>query len=196
MTTHALTDQPGPNLDENLELTAHGRSVALIAMRLARLLGFERPAQRRIGLAGALHDVGKREIDERILAKPGPLNSLEWRQIRMHPELGERALRNAGLHDIAAWVRWHHERPDGRGYPDRLRTAQIPLEASILAVADAYDAMTTSRCYGEQLDPDEAIEELRRCAGSQFDPVVVAAAARSGLEVSVGTDARFSVAER
>jgi HD-GYP domain-containing protein (c-di-GMP phosphodiesterase class II) len=77
-------------------------------------------------------------------------------------------------------VRWHHERPDGGGYPDGLRGFQIPLEASILAVADAYDAMITTRCYGTQLSPEEAVSELQRCAGTQFDPVVVAAVVRCG----------------
>lgn len=184
MTASALMDHPGQDLDEELELTPHGRSVALIAMRLAGELALERSAQRRIGLAGALHDIGKRHIDKRIIEKDGPLNAAEWAQIRMHPELGERILRRAGLDDIASWVRWHHERPDGRGYPDRLRGPQIPLEASILAVADAYDSMITARCYGEQLEPHEAIAELRRCAGSQFDRSVVAAAVRCGLDVS------------
>lgn len=180
MTASALMDQPGPGLEDELELTAHGRSVALMAMRLAEELGFKRDAQRRIGLAGALHDVGKRYLDERILTKTEPLDAEEWKQIRLHPELGERILQRAGLDDIASWVRWHHERPDGRGYPDRLRGPRIPLEASILAVADAYDAMITERCYGVQLSPEEALAELQRCAGSQFDPAVVAAAVRCG----------------
>jgi HD-GYP domain-containing protein (c-di-GMP phosphodiesterase class II) len=180
MTASALMEQPGPGLEDELELTAHGRCVALMAMQLAEELGFERDAQRRIGLAGALHDVGKRHIDQRILSKTEPLNEADWAQIRRHPELGERILQRAGLEDIATWVRWHHERPDGGGYPDGLRGFQIPLEASILAVADAYDAMITTRCYGTQLSPEEAVSELQRCAGTQFDPVVVAAVVRCG----------------
>jgi len=196
MTAIGLMDHPGQDLQDELELTAHGRSVALISMQLAGELAFDRAAQRRVGLAGALHDVGKRDIDERILAKDGPLDAAEWAQIRMHPELGERILRRAGLDDIASWVRWHHERPDGRGYPDRLRGPRIPLEASILAVADAYDAMITARCYGERLEPHEALAELRRCAGSQFDRPVVAAAVRCELDLSAGADARVGVAQR
>ncbi len=184
MTATGLMDHPGQDLEDELELTAHGRSVALISMRLASELAFDRSAQRRVGLAGALHDVGKRHIDSRILEKDGPLDADEWAQIRLHPELGEQILRRAGLDDIAGWVRWHHERPDGRGYPDRLRTTRIPLEASILAVADAYDAMITARCYGVQLSPHEALAELRRCAGSQFDRPVVAAAVRCDLDAS------------
>ena len=196
MTGITLMDQPDPTLESELTLTAHGRCVALISMRLARALGFERAEQRRVGLAGALHDIGKRNIDARVLGKTEALDADEWAQIRMHPELGERRLRGAGLDDIALWVRWHHERPDGRGYPDGLPGAKVPLEARILAVADAYDAMVTERCYGSTLEPDEALAELRHCAGSQFDPVVVAAAVRCGLDVSAETGARFTVAER
>ncbi len=97
MTATVLMEQPGLTLDDELELTEHGRSVALISMRIARSLGFERAAERRIGLAGALHDVGKRLLDPEILEKPGPLDAADWAQIRLHPELGERILRRAGL---------------------------------------------------------------------------------------------------
>jgi HD-GYP domain-containing protein (c-di-GMP phosphodiesterase class II) len=180
-------------LDEELELTDHGRSVAVLAMRLARALGFDRAAQREIGLAGALHDIGKRDLDPAILEKTGSLDPSDWVQIRLHPALGEQILRRAGLDSIARWVRWHHERPDGRGYPDQLRSPDIPLEASILAVADAFDAMITARCYGRRLHPVEARGELRRYSGYQFDPVVVAAALRCGLDVSDGTDARAAI---
>jgi HD-GYP domain-containing protein (c-di-GMP phosphodiesterase class II) len=189
MTVTALPAVHQPDLVEELELTAHGRSVSLIAMQLAEALGFDAHRMRRVGLAGALHDVGKREIDPKILAKRGPLSTEDWEQIRRHPELGERVLRRAGLTDAARWVRWHHERPDGHGYPDGLRQDEIPLEAAILAVADAFDAMITNRCYGEQLNRDQALLELCRCSGRQFDPRVVAAALRCDLHVSDGADA-------
>jgi HD-GYP domain-containing protein (c-di-GMP phosphodiesterase class II) len=189
MTVTALPAPHRPALVEELELTAHGRSVSLLAMQLADALGFESHRLRRVGLAGALHDVGKGGIDPRILAKPGPLDPDEWEQIRLHPELGERILRRAGLIDAARWVRYHHERPDGQGYPDGLRDEEIPVEAAILAVADAFDAMITDRCYGEQLDHDQALDELCRCAGTQFDPTVVVAAVRCDLHVSDGADA-------
>jgi HD-GYP domain-containing protein (c-di-GMP phosphodiesterase class II) len=192
MTVTALPAPHQPALVEELELTAHGRSVSLLAMQLAEALDFDANRVRRVGLAGALHDVGKREIDPGILAKPGPLNPDEWEQIRRHPELGERILRRVGLEDAARWVRWHHERPDGSGYPDGLGRDEIPLEAAILAVADAFDAMVTNRCYGEQLDEGQALHELRRCAGKQFDPTVVAAALRCHLHVSDGADARVA----
>lgn len=193
MAVSTLMDQPGSTLEDELELTTHGRTVALISMRIAKTLGFDRESQRRLGLAGALHDVGKRLVDERVLAKPGPLDAHDWAQIKLHPGFGERILRHAGLDDIAVWVRWHHERPDGRGYPDGILSSQIPLEASILAVADAFDAMVTERCYGRQLNRDEARAELRRGAGTQFDPAVVSAALRCGLDVSSGADARFAI---
>jgi HD-GYP domain-containing protein (c-di-GMP phosphodiesterase class II) len=192
MIVDALPAVERPALQEELELSVHGRSVALIAMQLAEALGFNADDVRRIGLAGALHDVGKRELDQRILAKQEPLNNTDWEQIRRHPELGERILRRAGLTDAAQWVRWHHERPDGRGYPDGLGGDEIPREAAILAVADAFDAMVTNRCYGRQLDEDDAIHELCRCAGTQFDPTVVAAALRCDLHVSVETDAHVA----
>jgi HD-GYP domain-containing protein (c-di-GMP phosphodiesterase class II) len=195
MTAGMLTDRPRPALDEELELGEHARYVAVVSIQLAAQLGFERNAQRRIGLAGALHDVGKRLIDAAILDKPGPLNEGEWEQVRRHPALGEEILAEAGLHDIASWVRWHHERPDGTGYPDGLRRERIPLEAAILSVADAFDAMITDRCYGERQTREQALDELRNCAGSQFDPEVVSAALRCGLDVSDGAGARVTTVE-
>ena len=192
MTSSTLMEQLAAALSDELELSEHGRCVALASMQLARELRFDRDAQRRIGLAGAFHDVGKRMIDAAILDKCDPLDESDWEQIRRHPALGERILSEAGLTDIAAWVRWHHERPDATGYPDGLPRAKIPLEAAILAVADAFDAMTTDRCYGERLTPEAARDELVRCAGSQFDPKVVAAALRCGLDVSDGAGARVT----
>jgi two-component system cell cycle response regulator len=190
-----LMERPRSALDEELELSEHGRCVAVISIQLAAELGFKRNARRRIGLAGALHDVGKQLIDTAILDKPGPLDENEWDQIRRHPVLGEQILSEAGLHDIASWVRWHHERPNGSGYPDGLNQEQIPLEAAILAVADAFDAMITDRCYRARVTRDEALDELRHCAGSQFDPDVVSAALRCGLDVSDGAGARVATVE-
>jgi HD-GYP domain-containing protein (c-di-GMP phosphodiesterase class II) len=195
MTAGMLMEQPGSALDEELELSEHGRGVAVLSIKLAAELGFRRNAQRRIGLAGALHDIGKHLIDPAILDKPGRLDDSEWEQVRRHPALGEQILAEAGLHDIAGWVRWHHERPDGTGYPDGLRHERIPLEAAILAVADAFDAMITDRCYGARLTCAEALGELRHGAGSQFDPDVVSAALRCGLDVSDGAGARVTTDE-
>ena len=196
MTPNALMERTLQSaLEDELELTSHGRCVAVVSMQIAAELGFDTDAQRQIGLAGALHDVGKRLIDPAILDKPGPLDEGEWDEIHRHPALGESILADAGLGDIAPWVRSHHERPDGRGYPDGLRRRQIPVEAAILAVADAWDAMLTDRCYGERLTPEEALDELRRCAGSQFSRQVVSAALRCELDVSDGAGARDSIDE-
>ena len=122
-----------------------------------------------------LHDLGKLGIADAILHKPARLEEAEWREIQRHPEVGARILEHAGLRDIAAWVRAHHERMDGRGYPNALRAGEIPLEARILAVADAYEAMVADRPYRAGLPPETARAELVRCAGSQFDADVVAA---------------------
>jgi diguanylate cyclase (GGDEF)-like protein len=127
----------------------------------------------RIHAAGILHDLGKLGIADAILYKPAALSDSEWEEIKRHPEIGARILLHAGLADIAQWVRAHHERVDGCGYPDRLSAQEIPLEARILAVADAYEAMIADRPYRAGMEPADAREELQRCSGSQFDPAVV-----------------------
>jgi HD-GYP domain-containing protein (c-di-GMP phosphodiesterase class II) len=126
-----------------------------------------------------LHDLGKLGIADAILHKPGPLDEAEWREMRRHPEVGARILEHAGMRDIAVWVKAHHERIDGRGYPDGLTGAEISLEARILAVADAYEAMVADRPYRAGMTSDLACAELLRCAGSQFDPDVVGAFLRA-----------------
>ncbi|HEX4717715.1 MAG TPA: HD domain-containing phosphohydrolase, partial [Thermoleophilaceae bacterium] len=113
-----------------------------------------------------------------VLHKAGPLDGVERDEVQMHCELGARLLSRAGLEDIASWVLAHHERPDGLGYPGRLTTAEIPLEARILAVADAYAAMVADRVYQAGIGPDEARAELAAGAGTQFDEVVVEAFTR------------------
>jgi HD-GYP domain-containing protein (c-di-GMP phosphodiesterase class II) len=157
---------------------AHGRGTARVAIHGALALGFSDYAAGRIGLAATLHDIGKRLISSRILDKPGPLDPHEWTQIRLHPILGEQMCVGEGLLDIAPWVRSHHERVDGLGYPDGLFGNQIPLEARLLACADAYDAMTTERAYQAAMSPRQAREELSLAAGTQFDPKVLAAVLR------------------
>jgi HD-GYP domain-containing protein (c-di-GMP phosphodiesterase class II) len=124
-------------------------------------------------LAGSLHDLGKLAIPEEILRKPGPLNEAERLVLERHPQIGYRMLDSLGVEPVASWVLHHHERWDGGGYPDRLFADDIPLGSRILFVADAYDAMTSERVYRRKLSHDRAIEELERCAGTQFDPHVV-----------------------
>ena len=114
-------------------------------------------------------------ISPAILRKPGGLDDVEWKEIQRHPDIGARILKHAGLSDIADWVLAHHERIDGRGYPNRTAGDEIPLEARILAVADAYEAMVADRPYRAGVPAAAARQELIRCAGSQFDAAVVGA---------------------
>jgi HD-GYP domain-containing protein (c-di-GMP phosphodiesterase class II) len=114
-------------------------------------------------------------VPDAVLQKAGPLDEDEWAEIQKHCELGSRLLSGAGLEDIAGWVLAHHERPDGRGYPAGMRGSEIPPEARILAVADAYEAMVADRTYRMGIGGERAREELEAGAGTQFDPLVVEA---------------------
>jgi diguanylate cyclase (GGDEF)-like protein/putative nucleotidyltransferase with HDIG domain len=151
----------------------HSQTVGRYADMIARELGLSEELVDRIRLAGVLHDVGKIAVPDTVLSKPGPLTDDEYEQMKKHPEVGALIVDGADLKDVALWVMAHHERPDGRGYPHGLSGDEIPLEARILAVADAYEAMTVDRVYRKALPVDQAREELRRCAGSQFDARVV-----------------------
>ena len=153
----------------------HSETVGRYAKLIAAELGMGPRDTERVHLAGMLHDIGKIGISDTILQKPGMLTDAEWEEMRKHPELGSRILDGARLDDISAWVRAHHERPDGRGYPEGLTGEEIPIQAKILAVADSYEAMTAERVYRAAMPHDAAREELLRCAGSQFDPAVVRA---------------------
>ncbi len=152
----------------------HTNEVARLTARLALLLGRDTADARLIGLAGRLHDVGKIAIPDAVLRKPGRLTEDEWTLIRTHPVVGADVVgRVPALRVLAPLIRAHHERWDGSGYPDGLAGADIPLGARIIAVADAYGAMTTDRPYRAGRDAAWALAELRRCAGAQFDPTVV-----------------------
>src|SRR3954470_7729973 len=152
---------------------SHSQTVGRYAETIARELGLSDELVERVRLAGILHDVGKIAVPDGVLNKPGPLDDAEFAQMKKHPEVGALIVDGADLKDVASWVIAHHERPDGRGYPFGLSGDEIPLEARILAVADAYEAMTVDRVYRGALPVGEAREELRRCAGTQFDPRVV-----------------------
>ncbi len=153
----------------------HSKGVSKYATEIAEALGFSEDDIAKIRAAGLLHDIGKIGVPDSILMKPGALNEEEWEQIRAHPETGVSILKHAqGLSDCLAAVQYHHERYDGNGYPSGLRGKHIPLEARILAIADAYDAMTSFRPYREgRLAQEDALEELRRCADTQFDGELV-----------------------
>jgi diguanylate cyclase (GGDEF)-like protein len=156
------------------ELGGHLSSVAELAERTARRLALPAEEVERVRHAGELHDAGKVAIPDGILLKPGPLTEDEWAFVRRHPLIGERIVRSApSLTRVAELVRATHERFDGHGYPDRLQADAIPLGSRIVAVCDAFDAMTSGRPYAAARTPQEALDELRRCAGTQFDPAVV-----------------------
>ncbi len=153
----------------------HSQVVGRYAEAMGEKIGLYPDDVQRLRLAGILHDVGKIGVRGSILAKPGSLTEAEMDEMRTHPEIGARIARNAGLSDIALWISAHHERPDGRGYPLGLSEGEIPLEARILAVGDAYEAMTNDRAYRSAMNESKARAELRRNAGSQFDERVVEA---------------------
>jgi len=151
----------------------HSLTVGRLAEQTGRHLGWSAERVERVRAAGVLHDIGKLGIPDAILLKPDALDRDEWQEIRRHPEIGARILEHANLADIARWVRAHHEHLDGGGYPAGLAGAAIPAEARVLAVADAYEAMTADRPYRASIGPDAAEAELRRAAGTQFDPEIV-----------------------
>jgi two-component system, cell cycle response regulator len=156
------------------ELRAHVADVSSLAVRLGRRLGLAHEELEELRLAAELHDVGKLAIPDVVLQKAGPLDPNEWGFIHSHTLIGQRILSAASaLRPVGAIVRSTHENWDGTGYPDGLAAEAIPLSARIIAVCDAYSAMTSDRPYREARTPDEAIAELRRCAGQQFDPRVV-----------------------
>jgi two-component system, cell cycle response regulator len=157
-------------------LGQHASDVADLAEPVARRLGLADEELRRVRQVAELHDVGKFAIPDAILDKPGALTSDEWELVRRHPIVGQRIVAAApALVDLAGLVRATHEHFDGAGYPDGLVGEDTPLVARIVAVCDAYDAMTSTRPYRRTLSDEEALAELRRCAGTQFDPAVVAA---------------------
>jgi HD-GYP domain-containing protein (c-di-GMP phosphodiesterase class II) len=153
---------------------AHGRVVAHWCSRLAARMRLGRDEQNWIVRSAQLHDVGKLCIPEDILRAPRALRLDEREIVERHVIEGERLLAEYDLLEYRDAVRHHHERFDGRGYPDGLRTDAIPLAARIVAVADAYDAMTGQRPYRFPMTPDRALLEIERCCGTQFDPDVVA----------------------
>jgi len=156
---------------------SHSERVAELAGRIAIRLGVDAEQIELTRLAASLHDLGKLAIPEELLRKPGPLSASERLVLERHPQIGYRMLESLGVDPVADWVLHHHERWDGSGYPDAIGGGEIPVGARIIFVADAYDAMTSDRVYRGRLSDDDAIAELARCSGTQFDPEVVAALA-------------------
>jgi diguanylate cyclase (GGDEF)-like protein len=157
----------------------HSQRVGDYAARIARRLGADEPTVELTRLAGSLHDLGKLAIPEELLRKPAALSDGERLVLERHPQIGYRMLESLGVEPVAEWVLHHHERWDGSGYPNGLAGEQIPLGARIIFVADAFDAMTSdrdpTRSHRKPRTQEEALAELERCAGTQFDPTVVEA---------------------
>ena len=156
------------------ELSRHSRLVQYLASRLARALALSKRERTIIAQAALLHDLGKIMLPDALLQKASPLTTEEFALIKLHPACGALLLTEAqGLGDVALLVYHHHERWDGGGYPLGLRREAIPPGARIVAVADAFEAMTSHRPYQRRRTTEEALAELRRCAGRQFDPSLV-----------------------
>jgi diguanylate cyclase (GGDEF)-like protein len=172
------------NLAEALDVREYGsashcRRVGRFAELTARELGLPPESVERVRLAGILHDVGLVGLPDDLLAKRGPLTDAEWTWVRAHPAIGARMVETTEYEDIRSWILFHHERPDGRGYPEGRAEADVPLESAIIGVADAYEAMTSHRPYRPAYGTEDAAEELRRQAGRQFRSDVVEALLRA-----------------
>jgi HD-GYP domain-containing protein (c-di-GMP phosphodiesterase class II) len=167
-------------LEANDEYTSsHARWITDMSLLVGRELRLDRDAMKRLEFGALFHDIGKIGIPSEILQKPGPLTDEEFEIVKQHPELGEKILAPIDrLADVRPIVRACHERWDGRGYPDGKSAHEIPVEARIVLVCDAFHAMTTDRPYRERLPVDEAVRRLRESSGSQFDPSVVDAFGR------------------
>ncbi|MCW2972659.1 MAG: metal dependent phosphohydrolase, partial [Thermoleophilia bacterium] len=179
----------------------HSIAVAIYSRDIALEIGLEPADVQRTYLAGLLHDIGKIAVPDAILQKPAALTDAEFAEIRLHPVVGEEILRpSTHLADILPGVRHHHERIDGKGYPDRLRDAEIPLQARIIAIADAFNAMTSERPYREAMQPELAERILVQNQGMQHDPFLVAAfrrvLARHGDTYRHAQGAEFDTSDR
>jgi putative nucleotidyltransferase with HDIG domain len=161
----------------------HASRVTVFAQAMARRVGLDKERLSVLRLGALLHDVGKLAVPPAVLLKSGPLTEVELVQVRRHPAAGVRMLRSLGApREILPSVLHHHARWDGAGYPRGRAGERIPFEARILTVADSFDAMTSTRPYRAPRDAPDALEELRRCAGTQFDPRLVGVFAEAWSE--------------
>jgi diguanylate cyclase (GGDEF)-like protein/putative nucleotidyltransferase with HDIG domain len=172
------------NLAEALDVretgsASHCQRVGRLAELTARELGLPPESVERVRLAGILHDVGRVAFPDELIAKHGPLTDDDWAWVRAHPAIGARMVETTEYEDIRSWIFFHHERPDGRGYPEGRGEDEVPLESAIIGVADAYEAMTSERPYRPAYATEDAAAELRREAGRQFRSDVVEALLRA-----------------
>ena len=158
----------------HFETEEHPLHLQMMSLEMGRSLNFTNTQLNNLMLLSALHDIGKISIKKSILLKPTQLTSQEWEEIKKHPEIGYRIITSCqDFQTIAEGILNHHERWDRKGYPQGLKGNAIPLSARIIAIIDAFDVMTSSRPYRKVISSDEALEELRRCSGTQFDPELV-----------------------
>lgn len=160
--------------EKNPDDEQHSKRVSELCQKIGKTMNLPISDITKLNTIGLLHDIGKIAISDSILNKPGSLTPKEWDKIKRHPDIGSRILQSSKeMANLADCVIAHHENFDGTGYPKGLKGEEIPLLSRIVSVADAYDAMTSDRKYRKALDPKEAIAELVKCKGLQFDPVVV-----------------------
>jgi putative two-component system response regulator len=158
----------------DLYTSGHSQRVRHYALLLADRLGLNRQLRGHLSLSAKLHDIGKLGVPEDVLHKPSRLSPEEWQVVREHPVIGERILKPIIRHPaILAAIRGHHERLDGKGYPDGLKGDDLPFLARIIAIADTFDALTSKRPYRDALPVSDALEELRAGIGTQFEPDLV-----------------------
>ncbi|MDD3198831.1 MAG: HD-GYP domain-containing protein [Eubacteriales bacterium] len=173
-------------IGNNAETTTHSNRVSQLCRLLGKAMKLPDAEIYKLEISGRVHDIGKAAIKSSILSKEGPLTEEELNEIMRHPEIGYNILKyHRGMTEIAEYVLSHHERYDGSGYPAGLKREQIPLLSRIIAVVDSYDAMTNPRPYKSKLDEDEAVLELIKNKGKQFDPIIVDAFIREVLRKTI-----------